>query len=83
LRPYHALEHPRFRAGYDLLFLRAEAGEPVLELYDWWTQFNEADQSGREKMLKETMNKPRSSRKRRKPRKFSRKFVAVKNENLS
>jgi poly(A) polymerase len=33
------LENPRFRAGYDFLVLRAEAGEDLKELADWWTQF--------------------------------------------
>jgi poly(A) polymerase len=33
------LTHPRFRAAYDFLLLRAQTGEPGLrELADWWTQ---------------------------------------------
>ncbi len=32
-------EQPRFRAAYDLLGLRAEAGEPVRALFDWWTEY--------------------------------------------
>ncbi len=31
------LEHPRFRAAYDFLLLRAEAGEPLQDLAAWWT----------------------------------------------
>ncbi len=41
-------EHPRFRAAYDFLLLRAEAGEPVQEPADWWTQYQEANASGAE-----------------------------------
>ncbi len=68
-RPYRSLEHARFRAAYDLLLLRAEAGEPVAEIADWWTQFQEGDHTKREKLLK-TSGKPRSKRSRsRKPRK--------------
>ncbi|MGH8539678.1 MAG: polynucleotide adenylyltransferase PcnB [Stenotrophobium sp.] len=32
------LTHPRFRAAYDFLLLRAQAGEAPQELADWWTQ---------------------------------------------
>ena len=32
------LAHPRFRAAYDFLLLRAQAGEQIKELADWWTQ---------------------------------------------
>lgn len=32
-----ALEHPRFRAGYDFLLLRATSGEPLEEQAEWWT----------------------------------------------
>ncbi len=51
-RPYRTVEHPRFRAAYDLLILRAKAGEPVEDVADWWTQFQEADHATREKLLK-------------------------------
>ena len=37
--PLRLLEHPRFRAAYDFLLLRAKAGENVQELADWWTGF--------------------------------------------
>ena len=37
-QPLRVLSHPRFRAAYDLLLLRAEAGEPVQEFVDYWTE---------------------------------------------
>ena len=40
-RPYRLLSHQRFRAAYDFLLLRADAGEDVRELADWWTDFQE------------------------------------------
>ena len=45
-RAYHLLEHPRFRAAYDFLALRALAGDESLALAEWWTTFQEvsADQ---------------------------------------
>jgi poly(A) polymerase len=36
--PKRFMAHPRFRAAYDFLLLRAQAGEPVQELADWWTE---------------------------------------------
>ncbi len=46
--PWRLLEHPRFRAGYDFLLLRAAAGEIEQPLADWWTTFIDADAEGRE-----------------------------------
>ena len=40
-KPYRLLSHPRFRAAYDFLALRAKAGENIEELVDWWTVFQE------------------------------------------
>ncbi|MBI2383893.1 MAG: polynucleotide adenylyltransferase PcnB [Gammaproteobacteria bacterium] len=37
-RPQRLLTHPRFRAGYDFLLLRAQGGEPVQAQAEWWTQ---------------------------------------------
>lgn len=46
--PWRLLEHPRFRAGYDFLLLRAAAGEIDPSLAEWWTRFIDADAEGRE-----------------------------------
>ena len=35
--PNRLIPHPRFRAAYDFLLLRATAGEVEQELADWWT----------------------------------------------
>ena len=40
-RPLKLLAHPRFRAAYDFLLLRAAAGEADPELATWWTEFQE------------------------------------------
>jgi poly(A) polymerase len=40
-RALRALEHPRFRAGYDLLLLRAEFGLAPPEMAAWWTHLQE------------------------------------------
>lgn len=46
------LEHPRFRAGYDFLLLREEAGEQTGGLGDWWTDYQEASDSERRGMIR-------------------------------
>jgi len=51
IKPFRLLEHPRFRAGYDFLCLRAASGEIEQELADWWTTFQHADSAAREAML--------------------------------
>lgn len=40
-RPCRLLGHPRFRAAYDFLLVRAESGENVDELAQWWMDFVE------------------------------------------
>jgi len=40
-RALRLLEHPRFRAAYDFLLLRAAAGEADAELAQWWTDIQE------------------------------------------
>jgi poly(A) polymerase len=49
---FSLVEHLRFRAGYDFLRLRAETGEVSVSLADWWLEFSEADQVGREDLAK-------------------------------
>lgn len=38
-----AFSHPRFRAAYDFLLLREEAGEDLGGRGEWWTQFQLSD----------------------------------------
>jgi len=41
-RALRLLNHPRFRAAYDFLLLRAAAGEVDAELAKWWTEIQSA-----------------------------------------
>jgi poly(A) polymerase len=41
-RALRLLNHPRFRAAYDFLLLRAAAGEADPELAKWWTDIQSA-----------------------------------------
>lgn len=67
-RPFRLLEHPRFRAGYDFLLIRAESGEVAQELGDWWTAFQDADEASRKAMLLADSGPKPKRRRRRKPK---------------
>ena len=45
------VEQPRFRAGFDFLRLRGDAGEVEGELANWWEDFSLADENGRRALL--------------------------------
>jgi poly(A) polymerase len=64
------LANPRFRAAYDFLLLRVEAGEPFAELAQWWTVYQVADEAERRAMIKKIADgNPSLKKKRRSPRK--------------
>jgi poly(A) polymerase len=50
-RIHYLLTHPRFRAAYDFLLLRAQAGEQVKEIAQWWTQLQVANEAKRHEMI--------------------------------
>ena len=67
-RPYPLLEHPRFRAAYDFMALRALAGDESMELAQWWTTFQDVDATTQDQMITQldaetTSPKPRRKRK--------------------
>lgn len=72
-KAFKAFEHPKFRAGYDFLLLRAdiEKSNQLVELAKWWTDFQKNNPDTQQQMVKSvgkvTTNR-RSPRKRRKPR---------------
>ncbi len=71
-QPFRLLEHPRFRAAYDFLCLRASSGEDELqELCQWWTDFQEENPVARQAMAekKPAAARRRRPRSRRRPRK--------------
>ena len=50
-RPHRLLDHPRFRAGFDFLLIRARGGDAEAELADWWTRFQDAGPETQARML--------------------------------
>ncbi|WP_369620810.1 polynucleotide adenylyltransferase PcnB [Pseudoalteromonas distincta] len=70
-RAYRLTQQPRFKAAYDFLLLRVDAGETQhTELAQWWTQYLSKDINGQKEMVKSLGHqggpKPR---KRRRPTK--------------
>ncbi|OBU87436.1 polynucleotide adenylyltransferase PcnB [Chromobacterium subtsugae] len=74
-RPYRFLEQPRFRAAYDFLALRSEAGEVPAQLVSWWERFQRADADECERLIaeaKEQGGDAEPAKKRRRRRSNSR-----------
>lgn len=61
---YRIFHHPRFRAAYDFLVLRAQTKkEKLQELAKWWTDFQDADEKLRDKLIKQKFSsKPKATK---------------------
>jgi poly(A) polymerase len=67
-RAYQTLSHPRFRAAYDFLLIRGQIeGGDLMELGDWWTEFQEVSPEERKTMLND-LRKEAAPPKKRRPR---------------
>lgn len=71
-RALRVLDHPRFRAAYDFLLLRAAAGEVEQALADWWTTIQTVTAEERVALVEQTVRDapdaqqpPRRRRRRR------------------
>ena len=70
---YSVLEHPRFRAAYDFLLLRARTGGADPDLASWWSHFQEADETERAALIEQAARTnpaepgKRKRRKRKRP----------------
>ncbi len=66
-RAFNLLEHRRFRAAYDFMMLRAQAGEIETETSQFWTDVQ--TQNAEEQMKRFGISrKPRAGKRRRRPR---------------
>lgn len=66
-RPLRLLGHPRFRAGYDFLLLRAQSGEHLDDLAEWWESFQHENPDAIPAGNKPRGNTGRKRRYRRRP----------------
>ena len=48
---YRLLGHPRFRAAYDFMLLRPKIEIDYNEMASWWTNFIDADEATKQKLL--------------------------------
>ncbi len=66
-RPQRFLTHPKFRAAYDFLLLRADSGEADKELADWWTRFQNTNGAEQQSMTEQGAPGRKRRRRRKKP----------------
>lgn len=63
-QPLRLLQHPRFRAAYDFLLLRRDAGEDLEAVCRWWTEFQATDDDGKKGLLRTSPGRKRRPRSR-------------------
>ena len=70
-RAWKLMEHPKFRAAYDLLALRAEVenNAELQRLAKWWGEFQVSAPPEQKGMLNELDEEPDVRRRHRRPRK--------------
>ena len=61
-RSFRVLMHPRFRAAYDFLLLRAQAGEALDDLVEYWTEQQLAEPMADKKRTRQGQTKTRQRR---------------------
>jgi poly(A) polymerase len=62
------IAHPKFRAAYDFLVLRAGTDQQLQELAEWWTEFQNTTAEKQFEMIKiAAKSTPSKNKKRRKP----------------
>jgi poly(A) polymerase len=70
-RAYSVLHHAKFRAAYDFLCLRANAGETDADECRWWTELQELNPEQQNKIIAAQKHSPRTRsnkpRRRNKP----------------
>jgi poly(A) polymerase len=59
------LEHPRFRAAYDLLLLREKSGEDLDNMSTWWTDYQSATPAEKETLVSQLNDKAPVKKKKR------------------
>ena len=62
-------EHSRFRAAYDFILLREQAGENLNGLGEWWTQYQESNEEQKQAMSDAAGRIPGKKQRHRNPRK--------------
>ena len=66
-QPWSLVDQPRYRAAYDFLRLRADAGEISSDLADWWEDFALGSDADRDALI-EAVRQEQAPRAKRAPR---------------
>ncbi|NOQ88407.1 MAG: polynucleotide adenylyltransferase PcnB [Gammaproteobacteria bacterium] len=79
-RALAVLEHPKFRAGYDFLCIRAQSGEEIADGdikqdCQWWTDIQKQNAEQQKKTLFSTSGKSRSGKPKKRRRSSAKKKV--------
>ena len=72
-RPYminRLTAHPRFRAAYDFLLLRAQIQEIPAEIASWWTDFIAADESTKTQLIEQIITQHKKPKRHKNRGKF-------------
>ncbi|MCK9468710.1 MAG: polynucleotide adenylyltransferase PcnB [Porticoccaceae bacterium] len=64
-RAAHLVELPRFRAAYDFVLLREQAGENLDGLGRWWTRYQDVGEAERQAMVDALGNRGSGTKRRR------------------
>ncbi len=64
------ITHPRFRAAYDFLLLRAQIQEIPSEIATWWTDFIAADESTKTQLIEQIITQHKKPKRHKKRGKF-------------
>jgi poly(A) polymerase len=79
-RATRLLGHPRFRAAYDFMLLRAQAGEVDAELAQWWTDIQTKNPEQQGKETGSADDRPAGAARKRRRRRRPRKAVTPSND---
>jgi|GEM_PF-71932 len=75
LKAEQLMEHPRFRAAYDLLALREKSGEDLNGISIWWTDYQAADTVKKEVLVKQLNSQNNKAINKKKPAKDNNKVT--------
>ncbi|MES2141544.1 MAG: polynucleotide adenylyltransferase PcnB [Pseudomonadota bacterium] len=64
------IAHPRFRAAYDFLLLRAQIQEIPQEIANWWTEFLSADEPTKAALIEQIIAQQKTPKRHKKRGKF-------------
>ena len=64
-KPSRLMTHPRFRAAYDFLILRAQTGDVPLEVAQWWETYQHENENTQRKMTQPQATEKNSKSKRK------------------